>query len=87
MLELELAAAFNKMLDAPHGIEKIEWWLQFAHANERWLQFELGFWLSKQLGEGYAVGCEQKHVDLVIYERKVSRSGKCVMCLPGGRTG
>jgi hypothetical protein len=70
MLESELAAAFKAMLDATHAIEKIEWWLQFAHENVRWLQFELGFWLSKQLGEGYAVGCEQKHVDLVIYERK-----------------
>jgi hypothetical protein len=70
MLELQLAAAVKQMLDVPYGIEKIEWWLQFAHANERWLQFELGFWLSKQLGDGYAVGCEQNYVDLVIFERK-----------------
>lgn len=78
MLETQLAAAFNQMLSAEYGIEKFEWWLHFAHANERWVQFELGFWLGKQLGEGYAVGCEQNPdklnkkkppVDLVVYDR------------------
>ena len=50
--------------------EKLGWWLRFGAATERWFQFEYGFWLDRCLGNEYAVGFEQRRVDLVVYRAK-----------------
>ncbi len=50
---------------APQFEEKITWWLQGAHAAERWFQFEWAFQLQQALKSRYMVVCEKNWVDVV----------------------
>ena len=65
-----LKGALDDFLRQPTTLDRIKWWLRFAHSNERWVQFEYGYHLNGRVGPQYIVGCERKYVDLAIYSRQ-----------------
>jgi hypothetical protein len=68
-----LRNAFHDLFGQPTFPEKLGWWICFAPSIEKWIQFEYGFQLSRQLADMYHVGMEQKYVDLAIYDRKTAK--------------
>jgi hypothetical protein len=68
-----LKEALEDFLRQPTTLDRIKWWLLFAHSNERWVQFEYGYHLNERLSSQYVVGCERKYVDLAIYRRQETK--------------
>jgi hypothetical protein len=64
--------ATEKLVAQPTFGEKLSWWVQSPHAAERWLQFELAFWLQRVLGKAFAVLCELKWSDIVLIQMPAS---------------
>jgi hypothetical protein len=62
-----VSAVLRELSDDPAIVDRLGWWAKHAHASERWFQFELAYHLQGYLGDGYAVGCERKYVDIVFY--------------------
>jgi hypothetical protein len=62
-----ISAVLRELGDDPSIVDRLAWWARYAHASERWLQFELAYRLQGLLGDRYAVACEQRRVDIVFY--------------------
>lgn len=66
-----LKRAFCALLEQPQIADQLSWWLLHGASIERWVQFELGFELSKLLTASHVVGCEQMWSDFVFHKKPI----------------